>query len=164
MTESAKADLERLKDLLDAYGADRTRWPHASRREMSILISSSAEAEALVREAEAFDRLLDTAPATAPDRIAALSDRIMAASRSSPRIVSTAAPPRAARIAPALRRHAGGIAALAASLMIGIFAGQSSSVQPAMSELAALAGIDVAAAPASQRIDDTDASLDGELL
>ena len=53
-----------LKDVLDAYGADRTRWPAASRREISALLAVSQEARRLVAEAEAFDRLLDAAPAS----------------------------------------------------------------------------------------------------
>lgn len=152
-----------LKNVLDVYGADRTRWPAASRREISALLTVSEEARRLVADAEAFDRLLDTAPPPGATRIAALSDRILAASRQTPRVVSTASPPRL-RAAPIVRRYAGGLAALAASLMIGILAGQSTSVQPAVTALATLAGLDEAALTNVSRADETEATFDGELL
>ncbi len=167
MTDAARTELDMLDGVLDVYGADRTRWPAAARREISALLTISEEARSRLADAEAFDRLLDLAPAPGAERVSALSERIMASSRSTPRVAATAPVSRpniAPRIAPIFRRHAGGFAALAASLMIGILAGQSASVQPALTAIAALAGFDEAVQTNVSRADDADDSLDGELL
>lgn len=140
---ATKSGLELLDDVLAAYGSDRKRWPAAVRLELSQLIAASPEAREMLEEAEALDRLIDMAPAMAPARIAALSDRIAAQAMRGPRIVSAkeiAAPP--VRPVPAWKRHAAGLSALAASLMIGLFAGQNASVAPAVSELASAVGIE----------------------
>ena len=79
----------------------------------------------------------------------------MAASRNSP------AQPRA----PRWRYHAGGMAALAASLMIGVFVGQSQTMAPALDQLAAVAGFeDVTSSQQLAQTDETDTVLDEDLL
>lgn len=54
--------LDRLKSLIDAYGADPKRWPADERAAGLLLLTKSAEAHAYARQAEALDKLLDQAP------------------------------------------------------------------------------------------------------
>jgi len=70
--------LERLRELLDAHGADPDRWPAGERAAAEVLIEGRAEARALVAEAARLDALLDRWPAPAASpflaaRIAALA-------------------------------------------------------------------------------------------
>jgi hypothetical protein len=71
--------LDRLKVLLDAYGADPGRWPDEQSDAARELLSHSAEARLYVQQASVLDTLLDTAPLTAPPGLdpAALAARIM---------------------------------------------------------------------------------------
>ncbi len=69
--------LERLSELVDAYGASALRWPTGERAGAETLLARSAEARALVARAADLDRLLDMAPHEAPS--ADLVARIMAA-------------------------------------------------------------------------------------
>lgn len=165
MTDSLNKDLERLDDVLGTYGADARRWPEAARRELSALLATSAEAKRRVRAADAFDRLLDKAPLVEADRLAALTGRIIAEAARTPRMAvsNSLAPPRPR--AAAWRRHAGGIAALAASLMIGIFAGQSQTMAPAVNEVAAVVGLDMEASGQQvAQTDETDITIEEDLL
>jgi hypothetical protein len=50
--------LERLRNLLDAYGADPAHWPDDERATMQALIAASAPARAALAEAAALDALL----------------------------------------------------------------------------------------------------------
>lgn len=68
---------EILARLLAAYGADRARWPAASRNRFDDLIARDAEARRLVREAEALDGLLQTADASPSAVSAELVARVM---------------------------------------------------------------------------------------
>ena len=70
-------NLERLREIVDAYGASATRWPEAERPAAEALLAASAEARALADDAARFDALLDMAPAEEPS--AALRERLMAA-------------------------------------------------------------------------------------
>jgi hypothetical protein len=77
----------------------------------------------LLGDAELFDRLLDYAPQYDVTRLDGLKKRIAAAAEHQPRLVATQ--PQAARPT-VLRRHQGLAAtALAASLVLGVLAGQS---------------------------------------
>ncbi|MDH3234928.1 MAG: hypothetical protein OEQ29_15515, partial [Alphaproteobacteria bacterium] len=51
-------DLDRLSVLLDAYGADRRRWPESERAGAWALIEANAAARTLYDEARALDDLL----------------------------------------------------------------------------------------------------------
>jgi hypothetical protein len=51
--------LERLEQLLDAYGAEPSRWPDAERAAAEQLISSDGEAQKLLMQARSLDDLLD---------------------------------------------------------------------------------------------------------
>jgi hypothetical protein len=58
--------LERLRELMDAYGGDPRRWPPAERAPAAELLAASAEARVLLAEAASLDQLLDGAPPMAP--------------------------------------------------------------------------------------------------
>jgi hypothetical protein len=76
--------LERLGDLLDAYGARLHGCSAAERAAAETLIAGSPEARALRDAAARLDALLDRAPAVEPS--AALSARILAG-RPRPKVV-----------------------------------------------------------------------------
>jgi len=62
--------MERLHDLLDAYGAAPSRWPEAERDAAEAMIASSDEARAAFAEAARLDAMLDeAAPPPAADRL-----------------------------------------------------------------------------------------------
>jgi hypothetical protein len=71
--------------LLDAYGADRLRWPATDRLRFARFVAPDDEARRQLAEAEALDRLLDRAEAQGAsafiggDDERALVDRIVAA-------------------------------------------------------------------------------------
>jgi hypothetical protein len=54
--------LQRLQAVLDACGADRSRWPEGERAALEAFVAQNAEAQALVNREAAFDRLLAHAP------------------------------------------------------------------------------------------------------
>jgi hypothetical protein len=117
--------LDKLEAALDTYGADRTRWPAPLRLALSGFIAGNPDALKMLKNAEAFDRLLDRAPQYDPARLAKLSDRITAAVERQPRVVSSRASGQRS-LWPSVRRHNGvAAAALAASLVLGVFAGQT---------------------------------------
>lgn len=65
---TGRMTIERLKEILDAYGGDPLRWPQAERLEAQRLAARDPVAGALVTEAMSFDGLLDLAPSTEPSR------------------------------------------------------------------------------------------------
>lgn len=71
--------LDRLKELLDAYGADPDRWPLEERLAMLDLLARSDAAKDLAAQAAGLDTLLDRAPLAVPSAatVEALSSRIM---------------------------------------------------------------------------------------
>jgi hypothetical protein len=147
-----------LEAALDTYGADRTRWPAPLRHELSALIAGDAEARKALRDAELFDRLLDSAPQYDASRLENLKTRIAAAAERQPRIIST----RSETVRPPMLRRYHGLAAtaLAASLVLGVLAGQSNVVN-------AFLGTSSSAASATRQMaqtDDTDILLDEDLL
>ena len=70
--------LDRMKTLLDAYGADPTRWPEGERAAARELLAGSAEARAYAQEAKVLDTVLAQAALHAEVRVdaAALASRI----------------------------------------------------------------------------------------
>lgn len=140
---TAKTGLELLDDVLAIHGSDRARWPAAARDELSVLIASSPEARAMVAEAEALDRLMDLAPKMSSDRLALLTERIVAQAERTPRmsVIPGASQPKT-KPSPDWRRQATGVTALAASLLLGIMIGQNATVAPAVSEIATVVGIE----------------------
>jgi hypothetical protein len=49
----------RFQELLDAYGADPSRWPEPERAPAHALLASDADAQRALHEAAMFDKLLD---------------------------------------------------------------------------------------------------------
>ncbi len=154
--KSTKRDIEALTQLIERFGADRTRWPAPERLRFAGLLASDGEARRLLREAEAFDRLLDMAPRVSAPRQAALADRIVAKALAEPRVARgggpalSGAPAGAAHRPPEIELGAGNVtsmgearaarrpmrpmlersswpaaALLAASLVLGLFAGNT---------------------------------------
>jgi len=66
MTGERQINLDRLGVLLDAYGADRSRWPEAERTAAWALIEAEPRARALYDEARALDGLLSRASVIEP--------------------------------------------------------------------------------------------------
>lgn len=125
---NAANEIEALKALLEIYGADRSRWPARDRLKFAEFLSESAEARRLLADAEAFDRLLNMAPEPQAADLGALSDRILAAA--GPRSATVTAFPQSsgrARVParPKTETDWPAAALLAASLILGIFAGVS---------------------------------------
>lgn len=157
-----------LEETLEIYGADRTRWPLEVRRALTGLIAESADARRVVADGEALDRLLDWAPVLDQARLTALADRIAAASRTTPRLAATVNVPVFKSAVWPMRRALSGMA-LAASLVLGIIAGQSVEMAPAVSELATVAGLDagIEATAGNNTValgDDADTGFDEDLL
>jgi len=69
---------ERLRQLLDAYGAGPDRWPPDEREAALALLENSSEARAERDSAARLDTVLDRAPAEQPSP--ALAERVLAAS------------------------------------------------------------------------------------
>lgn len=67
--------IDRLRQVLDSYGARPEMWPSSEREAALALVLSTPEAKALLEEAEALDRMLDAAPQIEPS--AALRARIL---------------------------------------------------------------------------------------
>lgn len=161
--------LDKLEAALDAYGADRTRWPAPLRLALSGLIAGNSEAQRMLRDAEAFDRLLDRAPQYDQSRLDGLIQRIMATAERQPRVVSSrsSAAHESSSGRPAAwgwqRRHQGFAAtALAASLVLGVFAGQLNLLNLSADVL--LGGNANATSTRIAQSDDADALLDEDLL
>ncbi|MBX9684373.1 MAG: hypothetical protein K2X41_11345 [Hyphomicrobium sp.] len=161
--------LNDLEAALEAYGADRTRWPAPLRHALSTIISTNPEAGRMLREAEAFDRLLDAAPTLSADAVARLAGRIDEAAMRQPRLVGAEGMPKASQSSVPQRRpirrfdHAIAAAALAASLVFGIVVGQSPVVDPAAQLLIGSSGDD-ASGPQIASVDDADGLLEEDLL
>jgi hypothetical protein len=88
--------LDRLDQLLDAYGARAERWPDAEREAALALLAASAAARARRDAAATLDAVLDRTPAAAPSRD--LAHRILAGAPR-PRVVALRRRPRAPVIA-----------------------------------------------------------------
>jgi hypothetical protein len=158
--------LDKLEAALDTYGADRTRWPAPLRLALSGFIAGNPDAQRMMKDAESFDRLLDRAPEYDAARLAKLSARIAAAAEGHPRVASSQPLTMARSLWSGVRRHHGFAAtALAASLVLGVFAGQTSIFNSAADDLL---GRSVTGASKMSRqmaqTDDADSLLDEDLL
>lgn len=67
-------ELERFKQIMDAYGGNPQRWPQAERQAAQILLDTSATAHQWQQEALMLDALLDNVAVVAPS--AELKNRI----------------------------------------------------------------------------------------
>ncbi len=147
---------EALQHLLECCGADRTRWPAPERLRFAPLLVEDAEARRMVAEAAALDRLIDLAPLVSERRQAALVDRIVEEAGGLPRASKpgVAVIRRSNGSGNAFRRAlpmTGGSARmrtqwpaamlLAASLVLGIFAGTTRTVERVLAPLAVATGL-----------------------
>lgn len=160
--------LDKLEAALDTYGADRTRWPAPLRLALSGLIAGNADAQKMLKDAEAFDRLLDKAPQYDQSRLDTLSQRIASAAERQPRIVAGGAavvtePAKRPTAWPGSRRHGFAATALAASLVLGVFAGQL-NVLNASAEVLLGGGSGNASNTRVAQSDEADVLLDEDLL
>lgn len=142
-----------LEALLDAYGADTSRWPKEAQARAGVLLAADAEAGRLMAEAKALDALLGRAPLLAQERHTALADRIVAEALSvaSPDAARKAAAQKSGIVIPwpgAARERAktpawkpsrrpvwSAAALLAASLCIGVFVGTQDLAPGAVNNL-----------------------------
>jgi hypothetical protein len=167
-TSNTSMTLAEFERLLDVYGADRTRWPADARAAAALLAARDEQASRLLAEAEALNRVLQSAPVPALAVEAALAERIVAAAQRSPRMVklpaalaADGAAPLEAAAAPAgaagkarrlgggrmrlWSREAGAVGLLAASLFVGVVIGHSKlspQLLPALADMAGLADRD----------------------
>ncbi len=155
--ERQSKEVDALERLLEIYGADRTRWPARERLRFASLIANEPEAQRIVEEADALDRLLDVAPIVKEEQEQALSLRIMAAARvteSTSLSAGKAVPFAVSNIVklPAWMRRpqsAGAFGAsewpavglLAASLVLGVMLGSAGTLDSTMQEVADVAGL-----------------------
>jgi hypothetical protein len=154
--------LDKLGDALDTYGGDRTRWPAPLRLALSGLVAGNAEAQTMLKDAEAFDRLLDCAPQYDAARLGNLKERIAAVAAGQPRLVVMQP---AAKSNPRVRRYHGMVAtALAASLVLGIFAGQLKAVNSTADVLLGDSARYTNNSRQLAQTDDADSLLDEDLL
>jgi anti-sigma-K factor RskA len=135
--------VDRLRAIVDAYGADPTRWPAAERAAAEALLADSAAAQALVAEATDLDAALDAVPALQPT--AAMRTAILAAApRPSARSLFAQLHEGWSDLLGELGGWRMGGAVLAASLVLGIVSGGllsealSSEIAPGLLQLAYL--------------------------
>jgi len=162
MTEIHNRDelFDRLTQVVGAYGADQARWPTADRQLLATLIANDDAAERLLANARVMDALLDRATGAVeaePRQLAAMADRMMARISNE----ATGHPVRKADTnviafpeqrsglpgQDANKIETGGLpnwmmaAALAASLVLGVFVGATGYLEQATSSVTELAGL-----------------------
>ncbi len=128
-TVENKLMLDALDHALEIYGGDAARWPEGTRLRLQPFLAVNSEAQNRMAAARALDLVLGFAPRLSDAQNAALAGRIVAKAARQPRVVTGVAKPQPA---PSWYRgltsqgFAG--AALAASLVLGIYAGQSADL------------------------------------
>lgn len=144
-------NLALLERTLDVFGSDPERWPEDVRRRLSGFIARDGAAQARLGAEQAFESLLRARPAGESQRLAKLADQIVekvAASlepseRRGAEIIAWPGP-RGRQIdktSPVrISRKPGGLgsaaALLAASLLVGVFAGSTDAIRPFAQRLA----------------------------
>ena len=175
--------IDQFEAMLEAYGADRRRWPADRLAGAERLLGENADARRVFEEARALDRVLAMAPAPSRTAETALADRIaraVGAGQGQPRVNAKDAParPSAEVIDFAARRHkqAASVAvgptrlhkaaaALAASLMLGIMFGASDWSHSAIAPLAHAMGLgSELETSVAEMHEASDAALEEELL
>lgn len=144
--------LEEFDELLAVFGSERTRWPLEQRAAAGRLLAQDAQAQHLLAEAQALDRLLDDTHSHTRD-LDGLAQRIVASAQRSPRIVSVSPDVAQRAQARASRRYSFtvdsiGVGALvtAASLVLGILIGLSGLPQNVLRPVQQLTGLPIASA------------------
>jgi hypothetical protein len=144
-----------FQNLIDVYGAERTRWPLSARAGAAALLAADIEARRLLAEVVALDAVLAHGEAgSTPNAMAtsALAARIVAAAAKTPRIASASEPVKPMGVAGSSASRQGrtdvwrAAAVLAASMVLGVFVGQSQLGAQALPKIAALAGVSFATA------------------
>ncbi len=153
----ASGGLAAFQRLVDAFGSDQSRWPAGRLAAAQTLLNSGSEqgvaARRYLAEARAFDRLLyEAVPLADAGRVANLSDRIAQAAH------RTATPANVIRLgnqanrrsllaaaaSPNLRGNGWAASALlAASLLLGVFAGPAVTSLSALHDVADAVGINM---------------------
>lgn len=154
--QGRKELLELLEQTLDAFGADMRRWPDAARLRLTGFVARDAEAKARIEAERAFEAMLDRVPVAGAGHLAQLQDRVLASVSGSGQAGGDAG----AKIIPwpgtrrgqdgkrapvRVSRTPGGrgstAALLAASLLIGVFAGTTDAIKPFAQRIADNIGI-----------------------
>lgn len=123
------ADLERLQLVVGAYGAEPLRWPDADRRDLAALARQQTDAP-WMRAAAETDAMLDFRAGA--DRLPVAAEAILAAARATRQSPARTVAANAAGRRPAPRHRIGNwpsAALLAASLLVGIWAGANGAVE-----------------------------------
>ena len=122
-------EMQRLRDVLDAYGADCDRWPAEDRAALEPIVAGNAEAARLLAEEAAFDSLL----AHAPDTVSGMSVQRVRSSLMAQIDAAAAAVPAASNVVPLVRQPRRGrqeqarsqlwrdLSVMAAALLLGFF-------------------------------------------
>ncbi|MEQ1669429.1 MAG: hypothetical protein ABL893_01085 [Hyphomicrobium sp.] len=156
--------LELLGATLDTYGADASRWPPRVQARLTAFAASNGAAKRLVAEAQALDKVLGFAPKLSDARQADLVERIVARASHQPRMVADRAAPAVRPRFGSARANAASVAALAASLVLGIFAGQNTTVGSLANAMIEGTVTNSAAAQQVAQSDGADSLLDEDLL
>lgn len=152
---------ERLREVVEAFGANPDRWPADERGGLEDLVRRDEDAARLVAQEQCFDDVLSRSTEYPDGRLSGAADRIMAAidMQRLPVREPVAASPSGQVIAwPTLKRQRTPYAAdqdqisgrvvmqagalLAACLVAGIYFGSTSVVAPVGFELAAAMGLE----------------------
>jgi hypothetical protein len=167
-------ELDVLEQLLDTWGADRSRWPAPARERAQAMLAAYPQAARMFEEAAAFDALLSRAPAPAAGRQALLADRItavaIAAGRSDRERGKVLPWPGARPRLPALPRESWRAlvppALLAASLALGVVLGALDLAPTAVNRLVEVVELAGDSVPAVAAVDNDSlaAILDEDLL
>lgn len=140
---NSNSDLALLERTLDAFGSDPMRWPAERRQQLASCLTDDPRAGRRIEREQAFEKVLASASGTDHQRLAELSERIIdvvtgdTRTKQDAEIIQWPGPvTRQASTPPPVRlsRHPVGTAPaaalLAASLLIGIFAGSSEDFLP----------------------------------
>lgn len=150
MTEPNAMTRAEFDAALSIFGADLSRWPENKRLAASNLMNEDAHARRLGVESEALERVLASATPFQGSGISALADRIVAEARRTPRIAAVrsrtlaSVPVKASRpggIGAMLPRSTRGAGLLVASLLLGVFVGQSQLTIGALAAIEDVTGI-----------------------
>ncbi len=172
------ADWQLLEETLDVYGADGARWPKDVRRRLEKLCVADADARQRLREEIAFEQLLNLHDTPAEHDFDAAADRIAQVVEGKteegrlPAVANAAVVDRAREPAAKFDRYrhrdvtrhhrsAPAAALLAASLMVGFFAGTGDAVTLIFQDVADTIGLSATFDVTQTMLLEDDSDLDG---
>jgi hypothetical protein len=164
-SEQMKQSFELLERTLEAYGGNTSRWPDSVRARLLAFVAANSEAQQRVAAAQALDQILNFAPKLSDVQNVALAERIVARAARQPRVVTKAAAEPVRGRAGWQSNHGFTGAALAASLVLGVLAGQNSAFTTLTDAI--VGGNANSASLTGQQVaqgDDADTALDEDLL